>query len=246
LSVSSSEGAGVESPPQAVTPPAEVQRDQTDQAEFEARCFGRYQREKFAYYKLIEVVEGECWNLLNQKEINAQVTSRVKGPASFVAKLKKYLDRTDEREKLKTPEDVFKRITDLAGVRIITYIESDRQKVSDLLSEAFIVTEKDVKDKKVSDGKFYRATHCQVELRPETQAIAGEQFPEMSCEIQICSMLAHVWNEIEHDLAYKPSDDLSDSERDLLKALGHQTLAGDLIISQLIEMIALRRSAPSQ
>ncbi len=24
------------------------------------------------------------------------------------------------------------------------------------------------------------------------------------CEVQVCSMMAHVWNEIEHDLGYKP------------------------------------------
>jgi hypothetical protein len=48
-------------------------------------------------------------------------------------------------------------------------------------------------------------------------------------------MMAHVWNEIEHDLGYKPlSGELSILERQLLESLGHQSRSGDLTISQLL------------
>lgn len=53
-------------------------------------------------------------------------------------------------------------------------------------------------------SRFYRGVHCQVCL-PEEELVGDfDNLPGTSCEIQICSMMAHVWNEIEHDVAYKP------------------------------------------
>jgi hypothetical protein len=49
-------------------------------------------------------------------------------------------------------------------------------------------------------------------------------------------MLAHVWNELEHDLAYKPlSGELSEEERDLLVNLGHHVRSGDGFIEALLD-----------
>lgn len=65
-----------------------------------------------------------------------------------------------------------------------------------------------------------------------------------SCEIQICSLLAHVWNEIEHDLGYKPlSGELSAGERRALEALGNLTRAGDSTIVNLLEATDTRLAA---
>ena len=57
---------------------------------------------------------------------------------------------------------------------------------------------------------------------------------DVPCEIQVCSMMAHVWNEIEHDLGYKPmAGSLSDQERNLLVMLGNSVRAGDGTITSL-------------
>jgi len=94
----------------------------------------------------------------------------------------------------------------------------------------------DPKDKlEPAAGHFYRATHCQVHL-PENDLVGNyENLRGASCEIQICSMMAHVWNEIEHDIGYKPEGEgPSDAERGLLEALGHLTRAGDAAITRLL------------
>ena len=50
----------------------------------------------------------------------------------------------------------------------------------------------------------YSATHCQVLLPKDMLARADvRNIATTSAEIQVCSMLAHVWNEIEHDMRYK-------------------------------------------
>ena len=47
-------------------------------------------------------------------------------------------------------------------------------------------------------------------------------------------MMAHVWNEIEHDLGYKPmAGSLSEQERNSLILLGNSVRAGDLTIASL-------------
>src|SRR5262245_33234280 len=47
-------------------------------------------------------------------------------------------------------------------------------------------------------------------------------------------MMAHVWNEIEHDIGYKPTGDLSELEKSTLINIGHLTRSGDGMISQLL------------
>jgi len=57
----------------------------------------------------------------------------------------------------------------------------------------------------------------------------------------VCSLLAHVWNELEHDLAYKPTTgDLSTHEKESLSILGNLTLSGDWVIKQLFDANADR------
>ena len=56
-------------------------------------------------------------------------------------------------------------------------------------------------------------------------------------------MMAHVWNEIEHDLGYKPvSGELSTLERELLVSLGHLSRSGDGTISQLLAATDTRQT----
>jgi hypothetical protein len=64
----------------------------------------------------------------------------------------------------------------------------------------------------------------------------------LGCEIQVCSLLAHVYNEIEHDLRYKPlAGELSKQETDLLDGLGHLVASGDIIINQTLNAVAERQ-----
>lgn len=56
------------------------------------------------------------------------------------------------------------------------------------------------------------------------------------CEIQVCSLLSHVYNEIEHDLQYKPrTGNLSKDEKLLIDQLGLITKSGDITIQRLLE-----------
>lgn len=231
-----SEWQNVPTAPQPATP---LSPDPVSQLVDE--CVKRYRREFFAFERLAGTIEDACWKMLDQHGVMGQVQSRAKVVGSFAKKIRRYLSNPAEATKLKTPDDVFARIGDIAGVRVLTYVEADRPKMVELIRGEFadvVIEEKN----KIPEGKFYRATHCQVTIKPENAAEQDEPLIGMPCEIQVCSMLAHVWNEIEHDLDYKPEDALTDGERALLQALGYQTIAGDTIISQLLQTIAQRRN----
>lgn len=200
----------------------------------------RYDRERDRYIKLASRVADLCRTaVVEDNAIRAQVTSRTKTVKSFEGKLRRFSRRPDKS--FASVDDVFTQIGDFAGVRIATYRPEDELRVANAVADLFCgadggAIEVDLKDKlKPASGQFYRATHCQVHL-PESDLVGNyENLRGASCEIQICSMMAHVWNEIEHDIGYKPEGEgPSDAELGLLETLGHLTRAGDAAITRLL------------
>lgn len=187
--------------------------------------------------KMAEVTYEKCLEIVQKKlTVRATVQRRAKNPKSFVEKLKK----PENRAKYNSVDEVFQRISDLAAVRIATYLESDRVPVVEELKKEFVgpagQNEPEIHVKDQADkGRHYRATHCQVFLPEEDLAGANENLAGTTCEIQVCSLLAHVFNEIEHDLQYKPlAGKLSDAERELIDQLGLLTKSGDITIKRLL------------
>lgn len=206
-------------------------------------AFQRYRREYDCYEKLAKFVADKVEReIIRANTLRAAVTRRAKAPAKMRAKiLKKYM----EVEGVNTADDAMRRVTDLAGVRISTYLESDRVRVVAEIQNLFDgpaagAVKVDIEDA-AEEEKYYRATHCQVSLKPEDLADPNDNLEGLTCEIQVCSMLAHVWNELEHDLVYKPTTGtLSARERESLSILGNMTLSGDLVIKQLFDANAER------
>lgn len=176
-----------------------------------------------------EIVEG----VAEEHLIRCSVQHRIKSGERLHKKLLAWRDK-GKLDDLEAPEAILGRVGDIAAVRVTTYLERDRARLSDKLRERLNVLDLEMKDR---DGSLYRAIHLQAGLRdddmdaPEDQALGG-----LSCEVQICTLLSHVYSEIEHDLRYKPlSGEISVDEKRLLDALGHLTLTGDQIILSLIE-----------
>ena len=206
----------------------------------------RYDRERDRYLKLAARVSDICRSsIVEDNAIRAQVTFRTKTVRSFEGKLKRFARRPDKD--YASVDDVFAGIGDFAGVRIATYRPEDERRVTDEIKrlfegEASAEVFVDKKDKlAVNSYQFYRATHCQVFLREDDLVGAYENLRGTSCEIQVCSMMAHVWNEIEHDIGYKPEGGgPGDAEKGLLEALGHLTRSGDAAITRLLAANAAR------
>lgn len=210
----------------------------------------RYRRERDRYVKLADRVSEICRNdICDQNAIRAQVTFRVKSLKSFEGKLRRFSTHADRN--YESVDEIFSSISDLAGVRIATYQYEDCAKVIDHLQQTFNGPDGDIqidaKDRHIQDRtNFYRAIHAQVCL-PEDELIGTyDNIADISCEVQICTMIAHVWNEIEHDIGYKPElGGPSEDEKKLIEMLGHTVRQGDQQISMLLAANARRLSQSS-
>jgi ppGpp synthetase/RelA/SpoT-type nucleotidyltranferase len=206
----------------------------------------RYDRERDRYLKLAARVSDICRSsIVEDNAIRAQVTFRTKTVRSFEGKLKRISRRSDKN--YTSVDDVFAGVGDFAGVRIATYRPEDERRVAHEITKLFDgdggeTVFVDKKDKlAVNSYQFYRATHCQVFLREDDLVGHYENLRGTSCEIQVCSMMAHVWNEIEHDIGYKPEGGgPGEAEKGLLEALGHLTRSGDAAITRLLAANATR------
>lgn len=201
----------------------------------------RYRREYDCYLKLSRFVADKCESgIIRENTLRASVTHRAKAPHKFTEKLqKKYRNEED----LNSVDEAIGRVTDLAGVRISAYLEGDRKKIVEEIRRMFDGPEGgevEIDDKDDAPGR-YRATHCQVRLKEEDLVDPYENLQGLTCEIQVCSLLAHVWNEISHDLAYKPTTgELSATENESLEVLADLTVTGDRVIKLLFDANAER------
>jgi ppGpp synthetase/RelA/SpoT-type nucleotidyltranferase len=131
------------------------------------------------------------------------ITKRGKEPEKIRKKL------TTENEVCDNPPN---NITDLAGVRIITYFPSDVDKIVPLIEKEFKVDPKHSVDKRLclDPAIFgYASVHFVVEFRPEMLKLPEYAlFNKMKCEIQVRTILQHAWAEIEHDIVYKSPEDI--------------------------------------
>lgn len=98
-------------------------------------CHQRYLREYDRYSKMADLVYQKCIEIVQKKlTVRATVQRRAKNPKSFFDKLRK----AELRNRYNSVDEVFERISDLAGVRIATYLESDRQNVVQEIRQAFV------------------------------------------------------------------------------------------------------------
>lgn len=205
----------------------------------------RYRRERDRYVKLADRIAEICkTDICEANAIRAQVTFRVKSPNSFEGKLRRFSGRPNKN--YTDLEAIFDGVGDLAGVRIATYREEDRLIVKAAVERAFCGRNGgpiEVEDKNRQDQdpeNFYRAIHIQAYLPEDERVGMYDNVADIGCEIQICTMMAHVWNEIEHDIGYKPDGDPGLPEKYHLLRLGNLVRQGDVAISNLLAEVAQR------
>jgi len=101
-------------------------------------------------------------------------------------------------------------VTDLLGLRIITYFEDAVDRVAELLERRLpVALEHSIDKRRRGDATAfgYRSLHYVCRLgAPEGGAAQARLHSKACCEIQVRTVLEHAWAEIEHDLGYKSPD----------------------------------------
>ena len=158
----------------------------------------QYDNEKNRYQNFGNAVEYLLKTLLFNADIEYNaITYRVKERESLSRKIdskgNKYRDLSE--------------LTDIVGIRIITYYADDVDKIANIVEREFDVDKENSIDKRKSlepDRFGYCSVHYVVGIHSKRLALREYlAYKGLKCEIQIRSILQHAWAEIEHDLGYK-------------------------------------------
>lgn len=162
---------------------------------------------------------------INNISIHA-IFNRVKEIESFKAKI--------NDSKYTNPEE---QITDLAGIRVICYVESDISKICKVIESNFEIDLENSIDKSKLlgvDKVGYKSVHYVASLNavrlqlPEYQNYKNKKF-----EIQIRTILQHAWAEIEHDRNYKFSGELPEEIKRRFKLVAGSLELADIEFDRL-------------
>jgi ppGpp synthetase/RelA/SpoT-type nucleotidyltranferase len=202
----------------------------------------RYIREQDRYGKMAGLVSRHASARLRDDAIPHMVTFRGKSPESLRGKL--------TRDRAKHSFDSFDgeltpTLLDLAGVRVLLYRPQDIEPTCIAIEEAFVVPAED----DVPDGKKrfrrdhdmpqgYRARHRIVTLHDELLGSDPEfaNLKPVHCEVQVVTLLDHIWNELEHDIKYKtPDGQPSDEQGALLRSLRREIDTAQTTVVDLMD-----------
>ncbi len=193
----------------------------------------RYVREMARY----ELAAAEVGNRV-RRELRAEarlrhvISFRAKHPDDLREKLRRKSD--DARYSLgalqRNLNDV---VTDLAGCRVLVYSPQDEAHVVDVIDRTFDNPDRaDARPEPYRRETGYRATHRLV-LAPA----ADDQLSIRGaiCEIQVTTVAAHLFNELEHDTTYKEHGQTpSEQEKNLLERIRHLAAVTDEEVSDLV------------
>ena len=151
---------------------------------------GQYLKYRPQMEELMQQVYDQLCQVLKKQgiELNS-IECRVKTEQSLIGKLER------KGDKYQNLED----ITDLVGLRIITFYTDDVDKVAAIMQRLFVIDWNNSVDKRklhelTSFG--YNSIHFICHLK-------GGPLSGIPFEIQVRTALQHVWSAIEHDIGYK-------------------------------------------
>ncbi len=169
------------------------------------------------------------------------VTGRVKQRDSFAQKV----------ERTESPYETFTDITDITGVRIITYFADDVDRIAQVIRDEFeidMANSVDKRDLLVPDRFGYLSLHYVISLSPTRVGLSEyKRHTGLKAEIQIRSILQHAWAEIEHDLGYKTALGVPRAvRRQFSRLAGLLEIADNEFTSIRNELTNYERDIPSQ
>lgn len=161
-----------------------------------------YDENKETYDKLEKKITRLIIEIVEEEKISYNhISGRVKDKKSYCDKAMK--------DKYKNPKS---EITDMVGVRIIAYVNSDVRKISELIKKEFDIDDVNSVDKRKelgTDKVGYLSIHYIAKLKEERYKLSEyKKYKNIKFEIQIRTLLQHAWSEIEHDRNYKFSGKL--------------------------------------
>jgi ppGpp synthetase/RelA/SpoT-type nucleotidyltranferase len=191
--------------------PANPQFDFSDHAQKATESYRDKQR---LYEDFAEAVRAVVSTSLDANQITTHsIEARAKTLESFRRKAARPLDGDPESPKYADP---IAEITDLAGVRVITFFLEGVDRASTVIECEFDVIEKTNKSSLLAEEERlgYQSIHYLVQFSDARASLAEYlRFRGLTVEVQVRTILQHAWAEIEHDIQYKSVEALPASIR---------------------------------
>lgn len=190
-----------------------------------------YEKNSSLYESLAQAVVQILKSILSSEGISyIDIPYRLKSKESCFEKFEK-----------KDSYNSFNDMTDIAGLRVITLVESDLDKVSKIIHENFSVHLADSGNKAdlLGADKFgYRSIHFICDIGEKRENLSEfTSFKGLCFEIQVRTALSHAWAEIEHDRGYKLSGELPAHLKRRFNLLSGLLESADLEFNRLTEEI---------
>ncbi len=126
------------------------------------------------------------------------------------------------------------KVTDCAGVRLVYLYSSDLVRIDELISGIFMVEEYVDKSKSQSADQFgYGAIHYIVTIGDSLLGPRYDGLRDLSCEIQVRTVLQDAWAVVAHHLEYKREEAVPRHLRRKLHALAGSFEVADAHLEQL-------------
>jgi ppGpp synthetase/RelA/SpoT-type nucleotidyltranferase len=178
------------------------------------KAVDQYETERESFEECAQAVRSVLKTVLEVERIETlSIEARAKEIESFG---KKAITPAEDDPGQPKYADPLSEITDLAGVRVITFLLAAVEKVNGLIEREFEVVEKSTKSGLFEEGQKlgYQSVHYLVKFSPARCALPEyARFEGRTTEIQVRTILQHGWAEIEHDIQYKAISTIPDSIR---------------------------------
>jgi len=192
---------------------------------------GRYVEAMARYEETARLVEDRLRRALRANAVRALLGSRAKHPDDLREKLAR--KRGDARYRFSNLDARMNEVvTDLAGCRVMVYRYSDVENVERIVRDALDVSTLPGAFERHHKESGYRATHVLVRVGDDIDRVS---LRGAICEVQVTSLAAHVFNELEHDIAYKDHDcPPTEAEREGVAEVRHVTWLVDRSVERLL------------
>jgi ppGpp synthetase/RelA/SpoT-type nucleotidyltranferase len=165
-----------------------------------------FSAKRYKYEQFEKLLSDLIENLAKNEGISVQISSRTKSIQSFKEKVER------KGKEGKSYDDPINQITDLVGIRIITYYLKDIGIISNLIKKEFEIDEKNSLDKSAILGidQFgYKSVHYIVSLSSSRRDLSEWiEFKKFKAEVQVRTILQHAWAEIDHEIRYKNEENI--------------------------------------
>jgi ppGpp synthetase/RelA/SpoT-type nucleotidyltranferase len=158
------------------------------------------------YEKFEKLLKSLIEKLLEMEGVSTQVSSRTKSAISFREKIERK-DKTGNAY-----DNPMSEVTDIVGIRIITYYLEDIDRICSIIKKEFEIDEKNSLDKSAIlaiDQFGYKSVHYIVSLSSVRRDLPEwTEFSKFKAEIQVRTILQHAWAEIDHEIRYKKEENI--------------------------------------